>query len=165
MILIALGANLPHPRYGAPRETLREALRRLALAGVRLVALSPWYRTAPVPVSDQPWYVNGVAQVETQRTPAELMTLLHGIEADLGRERGELNAARPVDLDIIDFNGRISAPGAWPLLPHPRMAQRAFVLLPLRDVTPLWRHPVAGTSLADLIDALPPDEGIEPCDS
>jgi 2-amino-4-hydroxy-6-hydroxymethyldihydropteridine diphosphokinase len=153
MILLGLGANLPSPA-GPPRVTLAAALDALGAEGVRLVRRSPWYRSPPVPPSAQPWYVNGVALVETMHPPAELLALLHGIEARFGRVRREANAARSLDLDLLDYEGRVSAAGETPILPHPRLHERAFVLLPLSEVAPDWRHPRLGRSLADLIAAL-----------
>lgn len=162
MILLALGANLPSERYGAPRQTLEAILALLAERGLRLTGRSRWYESAPVPPSDQPWYVNGVIAVETDLPAGALLTLLHEVEAATGRVRGQVNAARPVDLDLLDYEGQVSAPGAWPVLPHPRMAERAFVLLPLADVAPAWRHPVTGESLAELLVKLPPDQLCRP---
>jgi 2-amino-4-hydroxy-6-hydroxymethyldihydropteridine diphosphokinase len=89
-------------------------------------------------------------------SPAALLTLLHEVEASFGRKRAEPNAPRTLDLDILDYEGRVEQ--GPPVLPHPRMAGRAFVLLPLRDVAPDWRHPVSGQSISDLISALPPTD-------
>jgi 2-amino-4-hydroxy-6-hydroxymethyldihydropteridine diphosphokinase len=161
MILIALGSNLPGPG-GAPRETVEAALSVLADAGVVTEACSPWYRSAPVPPSDQPWFVNGVARVVFRDGgPAELLGRLHEVEAAFGRRRevGLRNAARTLDLDLLDFDGVVS--DGPPALPHPRMTERAFVLLPLADVAPDWRHPVSGRSVADLVAALGAPAGIE----
>jgi 2-amino-4-hydroxy-6-hydroxymethyldihydropteridine diphosphokinase len=157
-IFIGLGANLPSPRYGSPRETLAAALAQLAAAGVAVAERSAWYESAPVPASDQPWYVNGVARVETALAPAALLAILNRIEAAFGRVRGERNAPRIVDLDIIAYGDLVVADGPPPLLPHPRMADRGFVLLPLRDIAPGWRHPISGASLDDLIARLPADQ-------
>ena len=162
MVLIALGGNLPSVDFGAPRATLDEALRILGTAGVEIEARSQWYRSAPVPPSDQPDFVNGVVRVKPWRGAGPLLTLLHEVEARLGRVRGAVNAARPADLDLIDYEGQVSAPGAWPLLPHPRMHQRAFVLLPLAEVAPAWRHPVTGQGLAELMVALDPAQICRP---
>ena len=154
MILIGLGANLPSA-LGPPQATLEAALADLEKAGVAILARSPWYRSAPVPASNQPWYVNGVASIATALGPVELLALLHQVEARIGRERRTRNEARAVDLDILDYGGlrRIEAP----VLPHPRMHARGFVLLPLSDVAPGWRHPASGAGLAELIAALPGD--------
>jgi len=157
MILIAIGANLPSPGHDSPRSACEAAVEALDEAGIRVVRRSRWYRTSPVPPSAQPDFVNGVVAVETTLEPAPLLARLHVIEARFGRVRRELNAARPLDLDIIAYDDRISE--GPPVLPHPRMATRAFVLRPLADIAPDWRHPATGASLAQLIAALP-DEGI-----
>jgi 2-amino-4-hydroxy-6-hydroxymethyldihydropteridine diphosphokinase len=160
MILLGLGANLPSV-VGPPVATLAAALDALGAEGVRLVRHSPWYRSRPVPPSAQPWYVNGVALVETTHPPDHLLALLHRIEARFGRVRREANAARSLDLDLLDYEGRVSIAGDTPVLPHPRLHERAFVLLPLRDVAPDWRHPCFGRSVADLVAALGETPGIE----
>lgn len=160
MILIGLGANLPSAA-GQPRATLVAALRRLDESGVRVVACSRWYRTAPVPVSDQPWFVNGVARVETGLDPLGLLGRLRAIEREFGRERTVRNAARTLDLDIIDYEGRIET-SADLILPHPRMQDRAFVLLPLAEIAPGWRHPVSGKTVETLISDLPPGQTAAP---
>jgi 2-amino-4-hydroxy-6-hydroxymethyldihydropteridine diphosphokinase len=161
MILIGLGANLPSASHGAPQATLEAALAALAKAGVAVERRSPWYRTAPVPAGDQPWYVNGVAAVATRLGPAELLALLHRIEDRFGRERRTRNEPRVLDLDLLDYDGLVQPGGPGPALPHPRMHERAFVLLPLRDVAPDWRHPVSGATVAALIDRLPPGQRAE----
>ena len=160
MILIGLGANLPSSA-GPPRATLEAALAALEQAGVKITARSRWYKTAPVPVSHQPAFVNGVVAVETKLEPAELLALLQRIEAQFGRQRGVRDAARTLDLDILDYDGRVEdGPGLT--LPHPRMDHRAFVLKPLAEVAPDWRHPRLGKAVADLIAALPPEQKAEP---
>jgi 2-amino-4-hydroxy-6-hydroxymethyldihydropteridine diphosphokinase len=158
MILIGLGANLPSA-LGPPQATLEAALAALEKGGVAVLARSPWYRSAPVPPSDQPWYVNGVASIATALGPVELLALLHQVEAGIGRERRTRNEPRAVDLDILDYDGRKRSEA--PVLPHPRMQGRGFVLLPLRDVAPGWRHPASGAGLADLIAALPKNQRTE----
>lgn len=160
MILIGLGGNLDSPRYGPPRATLEAALAVLATAGIRAVARSAWYRSAPQPVSDQPWFVNLVVRVETSLAPRDLLDRLQAIERDFGRRRGARNAARIIDLDLLDYDGRISDDPAL-TLPHPRLHERAFVLVPLRDVAPGWRHPRSGQTVDAMLAALPPGQAIE----
>lgn len=155
MILIALGANLPHPVHGPPLATCEAALEALEAAGVAVAARSPWYESAPVPASDQPWFVNGVVRVETELDPAALLALLHRIERRFGRARGEPNAARVLDLDLLAYHDLVTAPDATPALPHPRLAERAFVVLPLADLAPDWRHPQTGLTAAELARRLP----------
>lgn len=160
MILIGLGANLDSPRHGPPVATLETALAALAAEGATVAARSGWWRSAPVPVSGQPWFVNGVARLETALGPVDLLALLHRIEAEFGRVRSVPNAPRVLDLDLLDYDGRVRDEA--PVLPHPRMHERAFVLLPLQDVAPGWRHPVSGLGLEALIAALPAGQRIEP---
>jgi 2-amino-4-hydroxy-6-hydroxymethyldihydropteridine diphosphokinase len=155
-IIVAIGANLPSPDGARPIETCRAAARLIAaLPGLRLRALSRWYLTAPVPPSDQPDYVNGAALLEGETTPEALLHELQAIEARFGRQRGVRNAARTLDLDVIDFAGCIRA-APDPVLPHPRAHAREFVLRPLADVAPRWVHPVLGRSVGDLLAALGP---------
>lgn len=155
---VALGANLPSD-VGTPRATLEHALAALDGDTLRLEALSPWYETAPVPVSDQPWFVNAVARFSTSLSPEALLARLHEVEARFGRVRRERWEARVIDLDLIDVDGVVrEAPP--PVLPHPRMTERAFVLLPLADLAPGWRHPVDGRPIVELVAALPAGQQI-----
>jgi 2-amino-4-hydroxy-6-hydroxymethyldihydropteridine diphosphokinase len=152
MIFVALGANLPSLAYGRPSSTLAAALDMLDEHRVRVIRRSRWYETAPVPMSDQPWYVNGVAEVATDLLPGALLQALHAVEARLGRVRGTVNAARIIDLDLLAYGGRIATD--WPVLPHPRLHERAFVLQPLRDIAPDWRHPVSGLGINAMLARL-----------
>jgi 2-amino-4-hydroxy-6-hydroxymethyldihydropteridine diphosphokinase len=141
---------------------LEAALEELGRRGVVVRQVSPWYRTAPVPASDQPWYVNAVAEVSTDQTADSLLAQLHEVEDAFGRVRTVPNAARLIDLDLIDFNGEIVTGGPGrATLPHPRMEGRAFVLRPLADLAPDWRHPRTGASIQTLLAALPDDQAIE----
>lgn len=160
-ILIALGANLPTERHGPPRAALESALVALSRRGVTVARRSRWYESAPVPASGQPWFVNGVVEVKTALDPEALLLLLHEIEAAFGRVRREKNAPRTLDLDLIAYGNLVRAEGeAPPILPHPRMASRAFVLLPLAEICPNWRHPLLGRTAAELAAALPKDQAI-----
>jgi 2-amino-4-hydroxy-6-hydroxymethyldihydropteridine diphosphokinase len=161
-IYIALGGNLPHPRYGPPKATLQAALASLEGRAVTVRQVSPWYRTAPVPASEQPWYFNAVAEIFTDLPADRLLAELHAVEEVFGRVRGAPNAPRIIDLDLLDFRGEIAAGGPGKAtLPHPRMIGRAFVLRPLADLAPNWRHPVSGASIQALVASLPADQIIE----
>jgi 2-amino-4-hydroxy-6-hydroxymethyldihydropteridine diphosphokinase len=161
-VFIALGANLEHPVYGPPRRALEAALEELARRGVVVRRVSAWYRTAPVPASDQPWYVNAVAEVATDLGADALLARMHEVEDAFGRIRTVPNAARLIDLDLLDFHGEIAPGGPGrAILPHPRMESRAFVLKPLADLAPDWRHPRTGASIPALLAALPADQVIE----
>jgi 2-amino-4-hydroxy-6-hydroxymethyldihydropteridine diphosphokinase len=161
-IFVGVGANLTHERYGTPQQTLEAALQELGRRRVQTLRISSWYRTAPVPVSDQPWYVNAVAEVSSDLAADALLAELHAVEAEFGRRRTVPNAARPIDLDLLDFHGEIAPGGPGrATLPHPRMIGRAFVLRPLADLAPDWRHPVTGQPIGELLATLPPDQVAE----
>ena len=161
-IYMALGANLPHPRFGAPKATLEAALEALRGRGIEVLRVSPWYRTAPVPASDQPWYINAVAEISANLPADRLLAELHAVEDAFGRVRSVANAPRLIDLDLLDFRGEIAPGGPGKAtLPHPRMTARAFVLRPLADLAPGWRHPRTGASIAALVAALPENQIIE----
>ena len=154
MILVALGANLPTAAYGPPEATLQEALRRLGGRGAAPQARSRLWRTAPVPASDQPDYLNAVARVETALGPEALLARMLAVERELGRERRERWGPRTIDLDLLTYRDVVrDGPGL--ALPHPRLAERAFVLLPLAEVAPGWRHPATGFAVEELIARLP----------
>ena len=158
-VFIGLGANLTPAGYLNPRDGCEAALGALREEGVFLQKISNWYETAPVPVSDQPWYLNAVALATTSRDAAMTLAALHRIESRFGRIRVTRNEARVLDLDLLDFDGQRNQNPSL-MLPHPRMHQRAFVLLPLRELCPNWRHPVSGNSIDDLIAQLPPRQKI-----
>lgn len=167
MIIIGLGANQPG-RLGSPRQTIVAALDVLAREAGDIVARSRLYRSAPVPASDQPWFINAVAAIKTLLSPEELLTLLHRVEARFGRERRLRNEARVLDLDLIAYDDRVEPKvdqGGTLTLPHPRMHERAFVLLPLAEIAPGWVHPRFGLTVAQLIARLPPGQTAEPLDS
>lgn len=164
MILIGIGANL-QSEHGAPLETCKAALCALSEAGITVARCSQWYESAPEPLSAQPWYVNGVAELDTAIEPTALLAALHRIEALFGRNdaaRQRKNAARTLDLDLLCYHDRLAAAPSRPVLPHPRMHRRAFVLLPLAELAPGWRHPGSGALIADLIAALPPESTARP---
>jgi 2-amino-4-hydroxy-6-hydroxymethyldihydropteridine diphosphokinase len=157
VILIALGANLPGPDGTAPRATCEAAAQALdSIPGLRLLALSRWWSTAPEPpLPGAPWYVNGVARCEGEIGPEALLAALQGLEDAAGRIRPYPNAPRTLDLDIIAMSGTIrQAPD--PILPHPRAHLRRFVLQPLAEAAPGWVHPVLGKTVEDLLLTLPP---------
>lgn len=143
---------------------LAECLRACDLLGQKMEILqrSSWYKTAPWPPSDQPWYVNGVIEVAFAGESEQLMALLLRIEKQMGRERPYPNAPRIIDLDLIDFNG-IATDDPFLTLPHPRMHQRAFVLRPLQEIAPAWRHPITGLRIEEMLKAVPMAQTTIPC--
>ena len=151
---MAIGSNLPDTAGHPPVEVCRQAVAALeAATGLLVTRVSRWYRSAPVPPSGQPDFVNGVVRLAGTIAPETLLARLQRMEALAGRVRGEVNAARVLDLDIIALGDLVRATPD-PVLPHPRAHLRAFVLAPLADVAPDWRHPVSGRSVHDLLETV-----------
>ena len=155
---IGLGSNLGGTEFDGPRGVLEAAIFEMPNLGISVKKISPFYESAPVPVSDQPWFVNAVAMVETSLCARDLLHNLHEIEARLGRIRRIRWEARIIDLDIIAYGDLIvPTDGKWPggapkemIIPHPRLHERLFVLKPLMDICSAWRHPALGVSVKEL---------------
>ena len=126
-----------------------------------MVSRSRWYLSEPVPPSEQPWYVNGVVAVETGLAPMALLDALLALETRFGRRRGVRNAARTLDLDLLDFDGRQCGTERL-VLPHPRLHERRFVLAPLAEIAPQWRHSRLGLTAAELLLRLPAGQPVRP---
>ena len=171
--LIALGSNMPS-QAGEPADTLRAALEAMRRRGLRLDAVSRFYRTPCFPPGAGPDYVNAAARVTGVEDPAILLDILHGIEAEFGRARAQRWGMRTLDIDLIggedivlpnpetyaawrdlDLETQMQATPEQLILPHPRLHERAFVLVPVNDVAPEWIHPVFGQSVAEMLAALP----------
>jgi 2-amino-4-hydroxy-6-hydroxymethyldihydropteridine diphosphokinase len=147
---LALGSNL-----GDPVGHLRAALDELDRAVGRLIAVSGAYETEPVGLTDQPRFLNAVCALETALEPRELLVAMLKIETDQGRVRTVKNGPRTLDLDLLIYESRvIDEPGL--AVPHPRMGERAFVLVPLAEIAPNLLHPVTGQSVREMLGRLSP---------
>lgn len=172
-VLIALGANAPF-RGEPPDTTLRHALAALAEAGAAPQAVSRFYRTPAFPPGAGPDFVNAAASLAWAGGPAEILALLHRVERRFGRERPVRWGPRTLDLDLLACGDAVlpdratfEAWAALPpdrqrreapeelILPHPRLHERPFVLIPLADIAPDWRHPVFGRSVSEMVASLP----------
>ena len=147
-IVIALGGNLPS-LFGGPGETLASAVRSLPAEGMAVVSISRWWRSTAWPDPTMPEYINAVVLVEATLGPLAVLAALHRIEAAHGRVRSDPNAPRTLDLDLI-AHGRSQLQTPTLNLPHPRATDRLFVMGPLAEIAPLWRHPANGRTAADL---------------
>lgn len=183
-LLVALGSNM-HSDAGSPVETLQRAINSLEERGAVIRAQSRFFRTPAVPVGSGPDFVNGALALNAAWSSTEAIAHLHEIEASLGRRRKARWEQRIIDLDLLAHDNvirpsvavlrtwmelplekqKVTAPGQL-LLPHPRMHERAFVLVPLADVAPDWVHPITRKSVVEMRDALPDSdlEAIVPVD-
>jgi 2-amino-4-hydroxy-6-hydroxymethyldihydropteridine diphosphokinase len=156
MILVALGSNRAGP-WGSPQETVRLALAALNRGGLRLKRASRLMVSSPFGVTDQAPFVNAVAEIETALPPERLLARLHHIERMAGRRRTLRWGPRTLDLDLVDYRGLVRPPPLKPVLPHPGIAERIFVLKPIAEIQPRWRHPVTRLTAAAMLKRLDPE--------
>ena len=142
LAVIALGGNLPGV-WPTVQAALTAAIERVGQAGFKVTNVSRWWRSAAWPDPADPPFLNGVALARTALEPQAALEVLHRIEAEFGRDRHASNAPRTLDLDLIAL-GRTVLAGPPLILPHPRAAERLFVMGPLAEIAPDWRHPVLG---------------------
>lgn len=170
---VALGSN-KFSRFGPPERVIAGALASLNAASVHLRTISLFYRTAAYPAGSGPDYVNLVVKIKTTLGPEALLARLHEIEAEFGRVRQGRWGERTLDLDLLAMEGEIlpdpQTLTRWItldpaeqrtltpdrlILPHPRLQDRGFVLIPWADIAPTWRHPLTGKTVREMVDALP----------
>lgn len=149
IVYLGMGSNL-----GLREEQLKRAIKELgSLSHTEVLDLSSLYETEPVGVKDQPWFLNLVSVLRTAIPPQELLFRLKKIESQMGRGKGGRWGPRIIDLDILLYDDLVfSSPRL--VIPHPRMHQRSFVLLPLTEMAPQWRHPILGKGIWQLAEGL-----------
>lgn len=160
MIYIGIGSNLVGLNKETPLENCQRAIRYLEKE-IKVKQVSPFYKSQPVPLSNQPWYVNAVAEIITQKTPFELLKFLIKVEEIFGRIRNKKNESRIIDLDIVDYKNQLISFKKKLIIPHPRMHERAFVLLPLQKINPVWEHPKYKMKISELIKNIDKKQKIE----
>jgi len=148
MILVGIGSNLCSKKYGKPVDNCKEAIEVLKKKMI-IDSLSPWYQSEPLPVSNQPWYINGVLKVKTSLNPNNLLNTLLKVENSFGRTREKKNEPRVIDLDLLTYNDLV-IDSKLLVMPHPRMHKRRFVLDPLIDIAPEWVHPILKINAIEL---------------
>ncbi len=171
-VLVALGSNLPQPE-GDPTANLIRALKEMVAEGLAIRAVSRFFETPCFPPGAGPDYINAGVLVTTDKQPKEVLEILHKVESRMGRTRETRWGMRTLDLDLIAVDEavlpNVETAQTWIdlasdqqslrapdqlILPHPRLADRPFVLVPLMDVLPDWRHPISGLTVAEMLDAL-----------
>jgi len=153
MIFIGIGSNLISETYGSPISNCEAAFELISQNRVDILYQSSWYETAPIPTSAQQNFVNGVVAVKTNLDSLQLLNVLLAIEIEMGRQRSEPNAARIIDLDLLSFNAEIVDNDCL-TLPHPRLTERVFVVQPIAEIAPDWRHPISGLLITEILAGL-----------
>jgi 2-amino-4-hydroxy-6-hydroxymethyldihydropteridine diphosphokinase len=172
-MIVALGGN-QQSQVGDPDITLRKAIESVSDKGAVIRAVSPFYNTPCFPAGAGPDYVNAVMCLEADWSPEQTLAHLHAVEQTFGRQRDTRWGQRTLDLDLLAIDAKVAPDlttfDAWYsldvevqkikapdtlILPHPRMQDRAFVLVPMADVAPEWRHPVLGKTVLEMLAALP----------
>src|SRR5262245_35036539 len=155
MILIGVGSNVPGP-WGTPEGTVARVPLELGRGPVAVMRVSDPVRTTPFGLTDQPPFINAAVAIETDLPPSALLLRLHALERRAGRHREIRWGPRTLDLDLLDYRGLILGEPPGLVLPHPGIAERPFVLVPMIQIAPEWRHPVTGLTAAEMLAKVAP---------
>ena len=152
-IIIGIGGNINSKDGSHPVEVCNNAIKSLKDYSIQVEKQSKWYITEPIPKSDQPNFFNCVAIASTKKNEYEVLQSLHEIEAKFGRKRNQINEARSIDLDLIDYSSKILQ-NEKIILPHPRAHLRKFVMGPLGEINPKWTHPILKVNVSQILKSL-----------
>jgi 2-amino-4-hydroxy-6-hydroxymethyldihydropteridine diphosphokinase len=159
LVYLSLGSNL-----GDRAAHLQRALDELATAGIEVARVSPFFRTEPLDYRPQPWFLNGVAEIRTELLPLRLLSTLQRIERKMGRRRTLPKGPRTIDLDILFYDNAVVRTPAL-TIPHPRIGERKFVLVPLGELVPDFRHPVTRKTVREMLSETADRSQIVRCES
>ena len=152
MILVAIGSNLNSKSFGSPQQNCQVAIEMLSKY-FEVIQSSSFYKTEPIPISEQPWFVNCIVNIKSKISPLKVLDTLLEIESQFGRKRNRKNEARVIDLDLIAYNSLI-VKSCELTLPHPRMHLRKFVMQPICDINKNWVHPVSKKKASEILKEL-----------
>ena len=152
-IFLGIGANLKFNKSLSIQENCLKVIDSLDKDKIFIKNVSNWYKSSPVPSSNQPWLINSVVEISTNLNPSALMEYLHSIEITYGRKRKVLNGDRTIDIDILDYNG-ITLESKNLLLPHPQIKFRKFILKPWTDISPDYILVSEKKTIKELLDDL-----------
>ena len=152
-VIIGVGGNINSEDGIHPVETCNKAINSLQNYSIRVNKQSKWYISEPIPKSDQPNFFNCVVTASTKLNEYDVLKFMHKIEANFGRTRNKINAARSIDLDLIDYSNKVIKSKKL-ILPHPRAHLRKFVMGPLAEINPDWVHPILKINVLDILKKL-----------
>ena len=152
MILVAIGSNLNSKSFGSPEQNCNAAIDMLRKY-FEVTQSSSFYKTEPIPKSEQPWFVNCIVNINSKISPSRILDTLLEIELQFGRKRSRKNEARVIDLDLIAYNSLI-VKSLKLTLPHPRMHLRKFVIQPICDINKNWIHPISKKKAFEILKEL-----------
>ena len=160
MIILSLGSNLPS-KFGDKFENIKIAINLIESSGIVIEKKSSLYETPSYPDSTKPQFVNIIISIKTNLNPVDLMIVLLHIEKKMDRKRNKKNDPRTCDIDIIDYNGQVLEFKIKDLklkIPHEKLSNRNFVLFPLEEIIPDWKHPKTKENISAIIHKLPEED-------